>query len=107
MRRGGRRDGEGGMERGGGKQRVLVAPRGEGPEQLTSVCVRVCVRHWGGGKWECEREAGRVGPACPPRELLRRGENRAEQSRAPSPPHYQGPDRQAGKNSRSLAGQNS
>lgn len=49
----------------GGKQRVLVAPRGEGPEQLTSVCVRVCVQHWGGGKWECEREAGRVGPAAP------------------------------------------
>ena len=64
---------EAGMERGGGgEQRVLVAPRGEGPEQLTSVCVCacvcvcVCVRHWGGGKWECEREAGRVGPACPP-----------------------------------------
>lgn len=54
-----------GMKRGGGGQRVLVAPKGEGPEQLTSVCARVCVQHWGGGKWECEREAGRVGPAAP------------------------------------------
>lgn len=73
----------------GGKQRVLVAPKGEGPEQLTSVCVCVCVQHWTEGKWECEREAGRVGPASPPRELLRRGENTTEQGS--KPPHNQGP----------------
>lgn len=47
MRRGGRRErrerrgGRQGWNRQGGKQRVLVAPRGEGPEQLTSV--HVCV----------------------------------------------------------------
>lgn len=32
----------------GGGQRVLGAPRGEGPEQLTSVCVHVCsALDWG------------------------------------------------------------
>lgn len=24
----------------------------------------MCAPHWVGGKWECEREAGRVGPAA-------------------------------------------
>lgn len=44
-------------------QRVLVAPRGEGPEQLTSVCV--CV--W--GKWECVRERLAELVLLPPREF--------------------------------------
>lgn len=51
MRRGGRKDGEEGR-----KQRVLVAPRGEGPEQLTSASV--CSVSGG----ETESEVGRVGP---------------------------------------------
>lgn len=96
MRRGGRRDGED-----GGKQRVLVAPRGEGPEQLTSVCVfSVGV----GVKRSVRVRLAELVLLPPPRELLRRGESTTW---LPAPTKTRGPDRKPGRNSSSLGGLNS
>lgn len=48
-------EGQARSKQGGWKQKILVAPKGEGPKQLTSVCM--CVLHEGGegmgvGGWQ-------------------------------------------------------
>lgn len=91
MRRGGRKDGEE-----GGKQRVLVAPRGEGPEQLTSASVCSVLR-WG------KRSARLAELVLPPQGGL---EAWREWSMAPSPHITGGPDGKPGRNSSSLGGHN-
>lgn len=48
----------------GGVTKGSGSTQGRGP-RAADVSVCVCVQHSGGGKWECEREAGRVGPAAP------------------------------------------
>ncbi len=85
-----------GMEQAGrGATKGSGSTQGRRPRAAdVSVCACVCAQHWGGGKWECEREAGRVGPAAPLGSSW--GGERTEQSRAPSPHTTRGPDRQTG-----------